>query len=188
MHTPEEIGIDAFQADRSPDGRYRTAPLKGLWTHTKGGFYHAGRFATLTDVIQHYNEHFGLGLSDPETEELRHYLLSLGDADAGVGTSAQSPVVPPQNVLQMDQNYPNPFADGTTIAYRLEEPGTVTIEVYTVTGQLVTRLAGGQQAPGMHTITWQGTDTAGRQMASGVYYYRLRMGETAVTRRMLLVR
>jgi hypothetical protein len=46
MHTPDEIGIDAFQADRSPDGRYRTAPLGGLWTHTRGGFYHDGRFTT----------------------------------------------------------------------------------------------------------------------------------------------
>ena len=45
MHTPEEIGIDAFQADRSPDGHYRTSPLKGLWTHAKGGYYHDGRFA-----------------------------------------------------------------------------------------------------------------------------------------------
>ena len=38
MHTPSEIGIDSFQADRSPDLAYRTAPLKGLWTHTQGGF------------------------------------------------------------------------------------------------------------------------------------------------------
>ena len=55
MHTPEEIGIDDFQADRSPDERYRTAPLEGLWTHTKGGFYHDGRFATLADVVDHYD-------------------------------------------------------------------------------------------------------------------------------------
>ncbi|MGH8241139.1 MAG: hypothetical protein ACREXP_29555, partial [Steroidobacteraceae bacterium] len=47
-HTPEEIGIDAFQAMRSPDERYRTAPLKGLWTHAKGGFYHDGRFAAVS--------------------------------------------------------------------------------------------------------------------------------------------
>ena len=40
MHTPEEIGVDDFQANRAPDKRYRTAPLKGLWTHTRGGFYH----------------------------------------------------------------------------------------------------------------------------------------------------
>ena len=47
MHTAAEIGIDDFQAKRSPDERYRTTPLKGLWTHMKGGFYHDGRFATL---------------------------------------------------------------------------------------------------------------------------------------------
>lgn len=46
MHLPEEIGIDRFQADRSPDERYRTAPLKSLWTHSPGGFYHDGRCAT----------------------------------------------------------------------------------------------------------------------------------------------
>src|SRR5690606_39713470 len=78
MHTPEEIGIDAFQAERSPDGRYRTAPLKGLWTHTKGGFYHDGRCATLKGVIAHYDEHFSLGLSPTEVEQLEHYLLALG--------------------------------------------------------------------------------------------------------------
>ncbi|MEO8053941.1 MAG: hypothetical protein ABI768_02230, partial [Acidobacteriota bacterium] len=54
MHTPEEIGIDDFQASRSPDGRYRTTPLRGLFTRTKGGFYHDGRFPTLLDVVNHY--------------------------------------------------------------------------------------------------------------------------------------
>ncbi|HEX5837193.1 MAG TPA: hypothetical protein VFY26_05130, partial [Anaerolineales bacterium] len=82
MHTPEEIGIDSFQADRSPDLAYRTAPLKGLWTHTRGGFYHDGRFATLLDVINHYNAHFGLGLSEAEKADLAEYLKSLGDAPA----------------------------------------------------------------------------------------------------------
>jgi hypothetical protein len=80
MHTPEEIGIDSFQADRSPDRMYRTTPLKGLWTHTKGGFYHDGRFATLLDVVNHYDTHFGLGLTDGEKADLVEYLMSLGDA------------------------------------------------------------------------------------------------------------
>lgn len=80
LHTPEEMGIDAFQADRSPDMRYRTSPLKGLWTHTKGGFYHDGRFATLLDVINHYDKLFSLGLTDNEKSDLVEYLKSLGDA------------------------------------------------------------------------------------------------------------
>jgi hypothetical protein len=79
LHTPEEIGIDSFQADRSPDLRYRTTPLKGLWTHTKGGFYHDGRFATLLDVVNHYDTHFGLGLTDAEKSDLVEYLKSLGE-------------------------------------------------------------------------------------------------------------
>src|SRR5215216_2391386 len=78
LHTPEEIGIDSFQADRSPDHRYRTAPLKGLWTHTKGGFYHDGRFATLLDVVNHYDTLFGLDLTDAEKSDLVEYLKSLG--------------------------------------------------------------------------------------------------------------
>jgi hypothetical protein len=77
LHLPAEIGIDDFQANRSPSLRYRTAPLRGLWTHTKGGFYHDGRFATLGDVIGHYNAHFHLGLSAREAADLAEYLKSL---------------------------------------------------------------------------------------------------------------
>ena len=76
MHAPSEIGIDDFQASRSPDGRYRTAPLRGLWAHTKGGFYHDGRFATLDDVVGHYNSAFSLGLSSQERSDLVQYLKS----------------------------------------------------------------------------------------------------------------
>lgn len=77
MHTAAEIGIDAFQADRSPDQRYRTSPLRGLWTHTRGGFYHDGRFPTLAAVIQHYDSFMNLGLSSAEQRDLEQYLLSL---------------------------------------------------------------------------------------------------------------
>jgi len=77
IHLPEEIGIDAFQADRSPTHGYRTSPLAGLWAHQKGGFYHDGRFATLGDVINHYGEVFGLGLSDAEKQDLVQFLLSI---------------------------------------------------------------------------------------------------------------
>lgn len=77
MHTAEEIGIDDFQANRSPDRRYRTAPLAGLWAHQTGGFYHDGRFANLQEVIGHYNVHLGLGLTAEEISDLEQYLLSL---------------------------------------------------------------------------------------------------------------
>jgi len=77
MHTPEEIGIDVFQANRSPDGHYRTAPLRGLWTHATGGFYHDGRYAELGNVVAHYDRQFSLGLSAAERRDLVEYLKSL---------------------------------------------------------------------------------------------------------------
>jgi hypothetical protein len=77
LHTPAEIGIDSFQANRSPDKRYRTTPLKGLWTHQKGGFFHDGRFADLAAVVDHYNTTFTLGLTAAEQADLVEYLKSI---------------------------------------------------------------------------------------------------------------
>jgi hypothetical protein len=77
LHTPAEICIDAFQANRAPDERYRTSPLGAIFTHTKGGFFHDGRFPTLDAVVDHYNTCFSLGLSANEKHDLIQYLLSL---------------------------------------------------------------------------------------------------------------
>jgi hypothetical protein len=76
-HKPADIGIDDFQANRSPEGTYRTAPLKGIWARQKGGFYHDGRFATLLDVVNHYDKFKRLALSESEKRDLVQYLLSL---------------------------------------------------------------------------------------------------------------
>lgn len=77
LHTAQELGIDDFQANRGPTKGYRTAPLRGLWTHLKGGLYHDGRFATLRDVVDHYDNQFGLHLSEQEKADLIEYLKSL---------------------------------------------------------------------------------------------------------------
>jgi hypothetical protein len=76
-HTAEEMGIDDFQSRRGPDNVYRTAPLKGLWSHQKGGFFHDGRFATLRDVVDHYDRAFQLGLTEEQKNDLVEYLKSL---------------------------------------------------------------------------------------------------------------
>ena len=77
MHTGKEIGIDDFQANRSPDGRYRTTPLRGLFVRAKGGFYHDGRFADYAAVVDHYDGVFKLGLAAPEKTDLIEFLKSL---------------------------------------------------------------------------------------------------------------
>jgi hypothetical protein len=86
LHEPDEIGIDSFQADRAPDGVYKTQNLAGLFVRenglymkpaNKGRFFHDGRFATLLDVVNHYDAFFHLGLTSPEKRDLVEYLKSL---------------------------------------------------------------------------------------------------------------
>jgi hypothetical protein len=77
MHSGSEIGIDDFQSSRSPDKKYRTTPLQGLFTRSKGGFYHDGRFGTPKDVVNHYNTHFSLKLSEAQKDDLVEFLKSL---------------------------------------------------------------------------------------------------------------
>jgi hypothetical protein len=77
LHTPAEVCLDDFQANRAPDLRYRTAPIGALFTHLKGGFYHDGRFPTLSKVVDHYNTCMNLNLSSGEKSDLIQYLLSL---------------------------------------------------------------------------------------------------------------
>ena len=86
LHTPSEIGIDSFQADRAPDGVYKTMNLGGIFVRengkfmkpeNKGRFYHDGRFKTLLDVVNHYDKRFSLGLTSGEKSDLVEYLKSL---------------------------------------------------------------------------------------------------------------
>ena len=77
LHAPSEIGVDSFQADRSPTHMYRTAPLAGLWSRQSRGFYHDGRFQTLGEVIQHYDQYLKLQLTDQESDDLVEFLKSL---------------------------------------------------------------------------------------------------------------
>jgi hypothetical protein len=76
-HKGEEICIDDFQANRSPDKTYVTQGLKGLWAHAKGGFYHDGRFANLMEVVNHYNNCKKLNLTEAEKQDLVEFLKSL---------------------------------------------------------------------------------------------------------------
>ena len=77
LHTADEIKIDDFEAQRSPTGKYRTMPLGGLFAKSKGGYYHDGRFSSLADVVNHYNDNMPLNLTTKEKQELVEFLKSL---------------------------------------------------------------------------------------------------------------
>ncbi len=101
-------------------------------------------------------------------------------------------VVPPDAVLPeaytLGQNYPNPFNPGTSVSFSLPHRSDVTLEVYDVLGRNVRVIARGRFEAGTHTVSWDGTDGAGRRVASGTYFYRLTAGDYAETRRMTVLR
>jgi hypothetical protein len=88
----------------------------------------------------------------------------------------------------LSQNVPNPFNPTTTIPFNLSEAGEVRLTIHSVTGQIVRTLADAQMGAGGHMVTWDGTDDAGRAVASGVYLYRLLAGKQTHVRRLVVVR
>jgi hypothetical protein len=90
--------------------------------------------------------------------------------------------------FELTQNYPNPFNPTTTIAFSLAEAGPVQLSVYDVSGRLVKTLLNRNMQAKRHTVDWNGTDSRGNPVASGVYFYRLNTGRFSSTRKMLILK
>jgi len=88
----------------------------------------------------------------------------------------------------LSQNYPNPFNPETTIRYDIAKTGTVRLFIYALTGQLVRTLVDGGRPVGGYSVTWDGTDDAGRDVGSGVYLCRMEIGGYSAVRKLVLAR
>ncbi|MEZ5357591.1 MAG: T9SS type A sorting domain-containing protein [Candidatus Zixiibacteriota bacterium] len=114
---------------------------------------------------------------------LDYNVLSGGGIILDVGDDGVMP-----DVFSLSQNYPNPFNPTTRIDYSLAHGGHVAIEVYNVLGQRVNTLVDADQSAGQHTAIWDGDDSAGEAVASGIYLYRMITDEFVETRKMVLMR
>jgi len=76
-------------------------------------------------------------------------------------------------VFSLRQNYPNPFNPETTIRYEMPEDSHISLKIFALNGQLVRTLVDAFSPAGFHIATWDGRDDNGRNVASGVYLYRL---------------
>jgi hypothetical protein len=90
--------------------------------------------------------------------------------------------------ISLSQNSPNPFGAGTRIAFSLSSTADVKLSVFDVRGREVARLADERFEAGRHAVTWNGTDSGGRRVASGVYWCLLESGDKALTRKMIRIR
>ena len=104
---------------------------------------------------------------------------------AGIGDEPQKPL---PNLFALRQNYPNPFNPSTTIEYSLSRAAEVTITIGNVLGQTVCTLEQEDQPAGQHRVIWNGKDAAGRTVASGVYFYRLKAGDFVRAKKMILLK
>jgi hypothetical protein len=101
---------------------------------------------------------------------------------------ANADAAPSQADFRLAQNAPNPFNPSTVIPFELMRGGRVVLDVFDVTGGRVRSLLDDVLPPGLHQKDWDGRDQSGREVASGVYFYRMRAADRSETRRMLLLK
>jgi hypothetical protein len=109
----------------------------------------------------------------------QNFIMTAVDND----DNAQIPVA-----TSLNGNYPNPFNPETTISFSLKEPAMVSIQIFNVQGKLVNTLVNEDMTAGNYTVIWDGKDSGGRNVASGVYYYRMIAGKYSSTRKMIMLK
>ena len=116
------------------------------------------------------------------------YRVAVNGRDGSLDRLGPVHLEPRTSQVRLWQNAPNPFATSTLIAFELDQPQQVSLDVIHVSGRKVTTLVLGSMPPGRHEVAWDGTDSSGRPVAAGLYFYRFEAGDKVISRRMLLVR
>lgn len=116
------------------------------------------------------------------------YYVSATDDLGDVARSPDVTLTIPRAMTRLDQNMPNPFNPVTAIPFFLSVDGDVELTIYDARGARVTQLLGRSLTAGPHSITWNATDGAGRAVATGVYFYRLRTAQGVFTRKLAVLK
>jgi hypothetical protein len=128
-----------------------------------------------------YNSELVIISDDPENPTLS--ITLTGSSETSDNNDLVQPVV-----TKLNGNYPNPFNPNTSISFSLKNRDFVSIEIYNILGQRVKTLVASEMNPGMHTITWMGKDNNGRNVSSGVYFYKMKAGKYSHTKKMILMK
>ena len=119
--------------------------------------------------------------------------MSLDNTEYGIGVLSSGTIevmdmlaVPEE--YSLTQNYPNPFNPSTTISFSIPSEGLVQVNVYDITGRLITGLVNGNLSAGYHDVIWDGTDMFGSNVSAGLYIYSLQAEGVSLTRKMVLMK
>jgi M6 family metalloprotease-like protein len=144
------------------------------------GRYHAT--VGVSNYIGRYSENHYLGILQLTADTEWNVHLSTGE------TAIDEVVGALPSIFALHPNFPNPFNAHTAIPYQLPQTGRVQLTIYNIAGQQVTTLVDAQKPAGRHQIFWNGRDASGKQVGSGLYFYRLSTDTQTQTRRMILVK
>ena len=175
---PTHFSIDDFSTNYYSPEELATA-LRGALEHTD-------------EYVWIYTEHVSLWKRDHLKflpQEYRDAMLSVHDPALALATTVEdepSPTLPRQDVLE--QNFPNPFNSNTVIRFTVRARSDVELAIYNLAGQKTVTLVDGPHPAGSYTVRWDGRDSGGSELATGAYLYRLRVGKSEQTRKLLLVR
>ena len=132
-----------------------------------------GKVSTSTEPVRYASITF---VDDNDTSRK---FIALTDTSGNYQLDVLTSVEPHDNLptkFELEQNYPNPFSSATTIPYKLNQQRHVRITIYDILGREVRTFNVGMQAIGSHTVSWDGKNSLGNKVATGVYLYRLHTG------------
>jgi parallel beta-helix repeat protein len=144
-------------------------------------FYYGGREEN--KIIKEYNVY------DPETSLTEKGTIKVeNNRDCYYVSFKNEPESTPVPARLEASNYPNPFNPVTTITYSLPEDSQISISIYNIKGQKVKTLVTGTQPAGDYNVSWNGKDESGKEVTSGIYFYKLKTQQNEITRKMLLLK
>ena len=141
-----------------------------------------------TFVLLHHMER-GRGPSIANYRTRESVLVKVTDSSGATGWGETYAAAGLPSVLRLHAPVPNPFNPATSLAFDVPQgDSAIRLDIIDMRGRVVARLLQAPLPPGRHAVTWNGRDTGGREVPSGVYVARLRAGETLVTRKLTLLR
>jgi hypothetical protein len=183
---------DPFEVDVSNDGGVSWVNLETITETPEDREYHRvifdlSNYVTLTDQMQirFVAQDYGLNSAvEAAVDDIE--IRGFGNLTDAATERPSTRSLPGRLVL--DQNLPNPFNPVTTLSFGLPSPCRVDLSIYNIRGQRVKQVVDGWMPAGFHETVWDGRDAHGREVSSGVYFYRLVAADEALTRRMTLVK
>jgi len=152
-------------------------PSEGPWPPFDGTYYSPRGVAFAPDRVTMYTADFDGGV-------IKKWQRGFSKPVAQIETGTS--VIPHE--FSLDQNYPNPFNPTTTIQYQLPKDATVEISIYNMEGQQIRSLVNEFASIGIHSVEWNGRDDFGKEVASGVYLYRMKAADYVMSRKLTLIK